>query len=126
MYCTAVAGISCGYARLVDFFDAFLAGALALYAKYELASAAKSQRKQKLVVFGTGAILLIYALLKARSSTETRTTASPSLAYLGSRSVFSGPMATVVQVESGYFFNTAAIWSSVTDSTVSRSSLTER
>ncbi|HVX60760.1 MAG TPA: hypothetical protein VHC19_09165 [Pirellulales bacterium] len=65
MYCTAVASISCGYARLVNYFDAFLVGALALYAKYELASAAKSQRRQKLVVFGTGAIVLIYGLLRA-------------------------------------------------------------
>lgn len=66
MYCTAVASISCGYARLVGFFEAFLAGALALYAKYELASASKPQRLQELVVFGTGAILLIYGLLRAR------------------------------------------------------------
>jgi hypothetical protein len=66
MYCTAAASISCGYARLVNYFDAFLVGALALYAKYELASAAKSQRRQKLVVFGTGAILLIYGLLRTR------------------------------------------------------------
>lgn len=65
MFWAAVVSISCGYARLVDVFNAFLAGSLALYAKYELAPASKPQRRQKLVVFGTGAILLIRGLLKA-------------------------------------------------------------